>query len=191
MAPSTTASSVSFTSYVPLAAIGLYLRQIDFLAPIREHVKIEQKKRVHSPLDKLTDAFISILAGAHGLVEVNTRLRSDRALQEAVGRTSCAEQSTIQDTLTAWTEATVQQMEQARTLIYRQYSKGDRHNDQRRVQILDVDMSGMPCGPQAARATSASAPCCGLTRAAAAETTSTGPCSAATNSIPRTTRASV
>lgn len=68
MAQSTTTSSVSFTPYAPLAAIGLYLRQIDFLAPIREYVKIEQKKLVHSPLDKLTDAFISILAGAHGLV---------------------------------------------------------------------------------------------------------------------------
>lgn len=153
MAESTTTPNVSFTPYAPLAALGLYLRQIDFLAPIREQVKIEQKKVVHTALDKLTDAFISILAGAHGLVEVNTRLRSDRALQEAFGRTSCAEQSTIQDTLNACTQTTVQQMEQALTLIYRQHSKGYRHNYQRRLQILDVDMSGMPCGPKAALAT--------------------------------------
>ncbi len=153
MAESTTTPNVSFTPYAPLAALGLYLRQIDFLAPIREQVKIEQKKVVHTALDKLTDAFISILAGAHGLVEVNTRLRSDRALQEAFGRTSCAEQSTIQDTLNACTQTTVQQMEQALTLIYRQHSKGYRHNYQRRLQILDVDMSGLPCGPKAALAT--------------------------------------
>lgn len=153
MAESTTTPNVSFTPYAPLAALGLYLRQIDFLAPIREQVKIEQKKVVHTALDKLTDAFISILAGAHGLVEVNTRLRSDRALQEAFGRTSCAEQSTIQDTLNACTDATVQQMEQALTLIFRQHSKGYRHNYQRRLQILDVDMSGLPCGPKAALAT--------------------------------------
>lgn len=89
---------------------------------------------------------------------MNTRLRSDRALQEAFGRTSCAEQSTIQDTLNACTEATVQQMEQALTLIYRQHSKGYRHNYQRRLQILDVDMSGMPCGPKAALATRAILP---------------------------------
>jgi hypothetical protein len=153
MAESTTTPNVSFTPYAPLAALGLYLRQIDFLAPIREQVKIEQKKVVHTALDKLTDAFISILAGAHGLVEVNTRLRSDRALQEAFGRTSCAEQSTIQDTLNACTDATVQQMEQALTLIFRQHSKGYRHNYQRRLQILDVDMSGLPCGSKAALAT--------------------------------------
>jgi hypothetical protein len=95
MAESTTTPNVSFTSYAPPATLGLYLRQIDFLAPLREQVKIVQKTVVHTPLDKLTDAFITILAGAHGLVEVNTRLRSDPALQQAFGRTSCAEQSTI------------------------------------------------------------------------------------------------
>lgn len=153
MAESTTTPNVSFTPYAPLAAIGLYLRQIDFLAPIREQVKIEQKKVVHTPLDKLTDAFITILAGAHGLVEVNTRLRSDRALQEAFGRESCAEQSTIQDTLNACTEANVQQMSQALTILYRQHSQGYSHNYQRRLQILDVDMSGLPCGPKAALST--------------------------------------
>ena len=153
MADSTTAPNVSFTPYAPLAAIGLHLRQIEFLAPIREQVKIEQKKVVHSSLDKLTDAFITILAGAHGLVEVNTRLRSDRALQEAFGREGCAEQSTIQDTLNACSEANVQQMREALTTIYRRHSQGYGHNYQRRLQILDIDMSGLPCGPKAALAT--------------------------------------
>jgi hypothetical protein len=32
------------------------------------------------------DGFITMLAGAHGLVEINTRLRSDPALQAAFGR---------------------------------------------------------------------------------------------------------
>src|SRR5438270_13013451 len=40
----------------------------------------------HTPLDKLYDAFIAMLAGAHGLVEINSRLRADAALQEAFGR---------------------------------------------------------------------------------------------------------
>jgi hypothetical protein len=153
MAESTTTPNVSFTPYAPLAALGLYLRQIDFLAPIREQVKIEQKKVVHTPLDKLTDAFITILAGAHGLVEVNTRLRSDPALQQAFGRTACADQSTIQATLNACIDTNVQQLSSAVTAIYRQHSQGYRHAYQRRVQLLDVDMSGLPCGPRAALAT--------------------------------------
>lgn len=49
MAESTTTPNVSFAPYASLAALGLYLHQIDFLAPIREQVKIEQKKRLCIP----------------------------------------------------------------------------------------------------------------------------------------------
>ncbi len=153
MAESTTIPTVSYTPCAPLAALGFYLRQINFFAPIRDQLKIAQKQVVHTPLDKLTDAFITILAGAHGLVEANTRLRSDPALQEAFGRDRCADQSTIQATLNACTEANVQQLTAALTTSYRQHSQGYRHNYQRRMQVLDVDLSGMPCGPKAALAT--------------------------------------
>ena len=49
-------------------------------------------------LDKLYDAFISRLSEAHGMVELNTRLRTDQALQHAFGRKACAEQSVVQQT---------------------------------------------------------------------------------------------
>src|SRR5437867_4169028 len=68
MKQSTTTPTVSFTPCAPLAALGLYLRQIKLLAPIRDGVKIVQKHVVHTPIDKLTDAFITILAGGQGLV---------------------------------------------------------------------------------------------------------------------------
>jgi hypothetical protein len=153
MEQSTTNTTTSYTPYAPLAALGLYLQQIDFFAPIRDQVLIMQKQVVHTPLQKLTDAFITILAGAHGLVEANTRVRSDAALQAAFGRETCAEQSTIQATLNACTDANVQQMTVALTTIYRQHSHGYRHNYQHRMQVLDVDLSGLPCGPKAALAT--------------------------------------
>jgi len=86
-------------------------------------------------------------------VEVNTRLRSDRALQRAFGRTSCAEQSSIQDTLDACTSENVQQMQQAVDQIYRQHSRGYQHDYAQSWQLLDVDMSGLPCGAKAAFAT--------------------------------------
>jgi hypothetical protein len=94
-----------------------------------------------------------MLAGAHGLVEINTRLRSDPGLQAAVGLQRCAEQSVVQDTLDACTEENVRQMEQALDTIYRQHAQGYRHDYARAWQILDVDMSGLPCGPKAAFAT--------------------------------------
>src|SRR5215212_425724 len=147
-----TTNTTTFTPCASLAALGLYLRHIDFLAPIHDQVTIMQKTVVHTPLDKLTDAFITILAGAHGLVEVNTRLRSDTALQAAFGRTTCADQSTIQATLNACTDANVTQLTAAMTPLYRQHSQGYRHPYAQHNQLLDVDLSGMPCGPKAALA---------------------------------------
>lgn len=129
------------------------LRELDLLAPVRELVQIEQKTMKDTPFDKLQDAFISILAGASGLVEINTRVRADPALQAAFGRPRCAEQSVVQETLSACTPANVSQMEQALNQIYRLHSQGYRHDYRQSLQILDVDLTGMPCGPKAALAT--------------------------------------
>src|SRR6266487_1903251 len=142
-----------FTAYASLAALGVQLKHLDVFGPIRETVTIAQKTVKHSPSDKLYDAFISLLAGAHGLVEINTRLRSDPVLQAAFGRTACADQSLVQQTLDACTAATVGQLEQAMDRIYRQHSQGYRHDSRAGLQVLDVDMSGLPCGKKAAFAT--------------------------------------
>ena len=99
------------------------------------------------------EALITILAGAHGLVEANKRVRPDRGLQRAFGRSGCAEQSVIQDTLDACTSENVKQMEEALAVIYRQYSQGYRHPYDQQYQILDIDLTGRPGGPKAAFAT--------------------------------------
>jgi hypothetical protein len=136
-----------------LAALGTIIRQRNVFGPVRELLTIGQKTVTYTPTDKLYDALIAILAGAHGIVEVTTRLRSDEALQRAFGRRSCAEQSSIQDTLDACTVENVQQMEQAVERIYRQHSRGFHHDYAQSWQLLDVDMSGLPCGRKAAFAT--------------------------------------
>jgi len=86
-------------------------------------------------------------------VEINSRLRSDRALQAAFGRSACAEQSLVQQTLDACTSENVKQREQALDEIYRQHSRGYRHDSRADWQVLDVDLSGWPCGKKAAFAT--------------------------------------
>jgi Transposase DDE domain group 1 len=139
-----------FSPAASLAALGVHLRQIDLFGPIRDTVKIGQKTVKYTPIDKLSDAFISILAGAHGLSEINTRLRSDLALQRAFGRTACAEQSVVQDTLNTCGAEQVAQLTQALTTIYRQHSQGYRHDYKTAWQILDADLTGMPCGKKAA-----------------------------------------
>src|SRR5712692_6203417 len=142
-----------FSPHAGLAALGVKLRSLKLFGPIEELVKIEQKVIKDTPVQKLYDAFITILAGAHGLVEINTRLRSDPGLQAASGRGRGAEQSVVQDTLDACTAANVHQMEEALDTIYRQHSLAYRHAYQASFQVLDVDMSGLPCGPKAAFAT--------------------------------------
>jgi hypothetical protein len=116
---------------------------------IKEKVSIGQKVIKHTPIEKLTDAFIAILAGARGLYEVNKRVRSDFGLQLAFGRTSCAEQSTISETLNAASAENVQQLNESVVCLYQKYSRGFSHDYSKRFQLLDVDLSGMPCGKKA------------------------------------------
>lgn len=142
-----------FSPRASLAALGTRLRSLELFGPVRQRVQIAQKTVKHTPTDKLYDAFIAMVAGAHGLVEINTRVRSDAALQAAFGRRGCAEQSVVQETLDACTAANVRQMELAVADIYRQQSRGYRHDYAADWQILDADMSGLPCGPKAACAT--------------------------------------
>jgi hypothetical protein len=95
----TTSNARLYSPRATLCAIGIKLRSLKFFDTIAEHLRIRQKTIHHTPMEKLTDAFSAILAGAHGLCEINTGVRSDRALQGAFGRKSCAEQSGVQETL--------------------------------------------------------------------------------------------
>ena len=153
MNESITRTTNHFSPAASLAALGVKLSQLNLFGPIRTQVQIRQKTIKHTPVDKLYDAFISRLSGAHGLVEINTRLRADPALQQAFGRSACAEQSVVQETLDACTPDNVTQLQQALDEIYRQHSQSIQHDYQTSFLLLDVDMSGLPCGPKAAFAT--------------------------------------
>src|SRR5260370_21878228 len=153
MNESTIVATKTFTGSASLAAVGIKLAELKLFEPIAQQVQIAQKTIKDRPGDKLYDAFISIVAGAHGLVEINTRLRADVGLQRAFGRSRCAEQSVVQDTLNASTAEHVKQMEQAIDSMYRQQSQGYPHDYQASFQLLDVDISGLTCGPKAPFAT--------------------------------------
>ncbi len=142
-----------FSARASLAVIGVYMRQLGIWATMEEHVQIKQKQVKHAPLDKLLDAFINILAGGQGIVEVNTRVRCDPALQRAFGRAACADQSTISETLNACDAQTVSQMRWALQIAYRTHSRGYRHAYDLRYQVIDADLSGLVAGQQAEQAT--------------------------------------
>jgi hypothetical protein len=138
-----------YSSRATLAAIGVKTRQLKLFEPITETVKIAQKKVKYTPGEKLMDGYIAILAGAHGLVEINKRVRAEEGLQRAFGREGCAEQSVVQDTLDACTAENVGQMQTALDVIYRCHSRGYHHNYVQQWQLVDVDMTGRPCGKKA------------------------------------------
>src|SRR5260221_14386109 len=94
-----TETTRQFTPAASLAALGVKLQQVNLFGPIRQRVHIAQKTVKYQPIDKLYDGFITLLAGAHGLFEINTRFLAYPGLQAAFGRTGCAEQSVLQQSL--------------------------------------------------------------------------------------------
>jgi hypothetical protein len=116
-------------------------------------VQIKQKTVKDTPFDKLQDAFILRLTGAHRMVEINTQVRAAPARCQAFGKAGCAEQSVVQDTLDACTDANVEQMQQAIPAIFQKHSRAFRHDYQTPWQILDMDLSGRVCGERGEDAT--------------------------------------
>jgi hypothetical protein len=141
-----------YTPRATLCALGLKVRSLKLFDTIAERVRIRQKTIRHTPIEKLTDAFIAILSGAHGLCEVNTRVRADAALQRSFGREGCAEQSVVQETLDRCSAENVRQMEEAVDAIFRAHSRAYRHDYKRCLHLLDVDLTGLPCGKSAEEA---------------------------------------
>src|SRR5262245_10477923 len=140
---STTVPASGFTPHASLAALGVRLRDLDLFDPVRQHVRIGQKRVKDTPADKLFDAFVAILAGAHGICEIETRLRSDPVLQRAFGRERCAEQSVVQDTLDAATEENVAQMTFAFDTLLAQHSSAARHRFERELLVVDIDLTAL------------------------------------------------
>ena len=141
-------NDIRFSPRASLAMTGMCMQQMGIWKTVGQHVVIKQKVIEHTPLEKMHDAFINIMAGGHGLVEVNHRVRADAVLSRAFGRSQCAEQSTISDTLNACSQENVAQMREALRIIYQHYGQGYSHHYGKGWQLLDVDMSGLPAGRQ-------------------------------------------
>jgi hypothetical protein len=146
----------NFTGFSPrasLCVLGQWLQKQKVWKLMNQQVQIKQKVVVHTPVEKLTDAFINIVAGGAGVVEVNSRVQPDAGLQRVFGRPRCAEQSTVSSTLNACDEANVKQLRQVVQTLYRRLSQGYQHPYQSRYQLLDVDQSGLLAGKEAEGAT--------------------------------------
>jgi len=142
-----------FSSHGPLIAVATWMRIHKIWDRIAAEVPIPQKVVRYEPTQKLLGIFVTILTGAGGLVEANTRVRPDEALCRAFGFPSFPDQSTLSETLNACTEESVRAMRACVTEVYRRYGRAARHKRRHGWLILDVDLTGMPCGRQAEGAT--------------------------------------
>src|SRR5690348_8718459 len=68
------------------AFLAQQMERMKIWETIGQMVHIQQKTVQHSPLEKLQDAFLNIISGGEGLVEINSRVRPNRVLQQLFGR---------------------------------------------------------------------------------------------------------
>lgn len=87
MFQSTTSLDTQFSPHASLAALVAHLQARGILDLLRLGVQIGQKTVKDSPQDKLLDMLLALLCGAQSLLQLNTELRADPALQRAAGRT--------------------------------------------------------------------------------------------------------
>lgn len=131
-----------------MAVVAQQMRRMGIWEEIERQVHIKQKTVHHQPLEKVLDVFLNILSGGHGTVEINTRVRPDRVLQQLFGRHTCADQSSASRTLDRCTAETVQQMRSALLTLNVRYSQACQHDYQHRYQLLDIDFTGLLAGRQ-------------------------------------------
>ena len=128
-----------------LCLIGQKAQELNLLDPLHKLVNIDQKTLLHSPTEKLTDAFLAIACGAEALSQINTVLRADSAISRAWGRERCADQSSVQQTLSACTAQNINEMQQVLRDIYLKLGRASNHPYSTGPLILDIDLTGLPC----------------------------------------------
>lgn len=145
MSQSTTLEQQLFSPHASLAVLAVALNARGIFEELRNGVHIAQKTVKDSPQDKLIDILMTLLCDAHSLVQINTLLRADPGLQRSVGR----EQSVAQQTLDAATAQNVDQLHQVLSTLSQHFSRAASHRSEDGWFLLDVDLTGIPCGKHA------------------------------------------
>ena len=128
------------TSFAPLCALGHALWERGELDSLRTFGAIPEKSCVHTPGEKLLDAFLVILAGYPSLYLLNTALRPDPLLAQAWHRSALADQSSVSRTLDACTPDALTALRTVSADFWRRHSQVAQHDWRRRL-ILDLDLT--------------------------------------------------
>jgi Transposase DDE domain group 1 len=138
-----------FSEHASLALIAEWTKLNHIWEDLADKVHIHQKTIKHSPSDKLKDVLINIWAGGQRICSINNLLRTDEGLQRIFGRASCAEQSTISETLNAVSVENIGELEGWMKQVYRDHSLCYQHDYEKNWLLLDVDLTGMIAGKTA------------------------------------------
>ena len=135
------------TQFAPLAALSVHYKHNQLLVPL-EKVDLRMKIREFSPVCKLKQVLVSILAGCETLTSFNSQLDGETGLAAIWGWKRFADQSNLSRTLDALTLMNIEQLRTSTTAIWRSMSQIRQH-DWRSFLLLDFDLSGLPCSPRA------------------------------------------
>lgn len=138
-----------FSANASLALIAEWTKTNRIWEALTAKVHIQQKTVKHSPGDKLKDLLINIWAGGERISSINHLLRADESLQRVFGRASCAEQSTISETLNAVSAENIVEMKGFMQQVHREHSVSYRHDYQKNWLLLDIDLTGLLAGRKA------------------------------------------
>lgn len=128
------------TQFAPLCVVGHVMREQQILEPLLNFSLISQKKRDHTPGEKLLDAFLVILAGYPSLYLLNQHLRPDLVLAAAWQRGHMAEQSSVSRLLDAFDEKALVGLQAISWAFWQVHSQWV-HHDWRRRLIVDLDLT--------------------------------------------------
>jgi len=139
---------IEFSARASLVARGVRFQPMGIWAEVSAQVKIKQKIHKHTPVEKLLDCLLNILAGGQGVMETHILVRPDEAVPRAFGRDCCADQSTISRTLNACRAQNVTQLRDAISRILQKPARSYQPGYTGAELLLDIDMTGMPAGGQ-------------------------------------------
>ena len=132
------------TRYAPLATLAAYYQRENRFSPL-EILDLGMKTVRYSPVNKLQQIVMSILANCEYLSEVNCRLKPEAGLAQVCGLEAFADQSTLSRSLDRLTQMNIDQLRQAGTSMWQRHSQAIQH-DWRGFLWLDYDLSGLPGG---------------------------------------------
>jgi hypothetical protein len=140
--------SKAVTSHVPLAAFGYMLGRAGVLNPLQA-VTLPIKTLAHSPVEKLIEALVLILAGGRATSQADLLLRPNRGLARGWGQEQFAQQATLADTLDAFDQASIARLRTAFETILQTHSAALSHDYRRGDLWLDGDLTGLPASRRA------------------------------------------